>query len=158
MKWSRLIYHSKSGQNVWFSNGTIKLDHFIYNNNYILTIQKPDKMSRFRIIGTITMKTDLQKVRFSNDSGFWRVGFRIPTVLETESNHLCWLGLNLLLVPYSGWWAEKKSTRDGWQPGKRLRRRAERDDHPEPGGDLRADELRRTEQTFRSHEHEWTLF
>ena len=34
-------------------------------------------MSGFRMVGT----TDLQNVRFLNDSGFRMVGFRIPTVL-----------------------------------------------------------------------------
>ena len=37
-------------------------------------------MSGFRMVGT----TDLQNVRFSNDSGFRMVGFRIPTVLGIE--------------------------------------------------------------------------
>ena len=51
-KWSRLIYHLKTG---------LKCPVFEWSRDHL--------------------KTDLQNVRFSNDSGFRMVGFRIPTVL-----------------------------------------------------------------------------
>ena len=38
------------------------------------------------------LKTDLQNVRFSYDSGFWMVGFRIPTVIDTSSFRVSVIG------------------------------------------------------------------
>ena len=61
---------------------------------FLNAIQKPDeKMSGFRMPFENRMKmsdflkvdhskSDLNNVRFSNDSSFWMVGFRIPTVMD----------------------------------------------------------------------------
>ena len=65
------------------------------------TIRKPDKKSGFQMVS----KTDLRNVRFSNESGFGMVGFRIPTVkwllflstwskeftFGSDSYHFCWV-------------------------------------------------------------------
>ena len=49
-------------------------------------------MSGFQMVGT----TDLQNVRFSNDSGIRMSGFRIPAVFDYGMNHIaCISGLTL---------------------------------------------------------------
>ena len=90
IKQSRLIYHSKTELFVRFSNGTISLDHFI-NKKIFFMFKKRSRLIYHSKTGLKCpvfkqsrhhLKTDLQNVRFSNDSGFRMVGFRIPTVLH----------------------------------------------------------------------------
>ena len=55
---------------------TISLDRFIYKNIFSLYIKWSSLINH--------SKTDLQNVRFSNESGFRMVGFRIPTVFISQ--------------------------------------------------------------------------
>ena len=51
----------------------------------IQTIRKPDVLSGFRMVDHL--KTGrFKNVRFSNESGFRMVGFRIPTVYHSSYN------------------------------------------------------------------------